>query len=201
MNQPSDFWKIGDIVDYLGRITGSSAPSLESDPADIVLTESARWFCAIVKPSCHGKVEVGLQRLGFRTFYPRTRKWASHARTKKAVERPILGRYVFVEIDHPRQSFSAVRSIHEVDDIVSNLGSPTPFPARWVESLLHRYMAGEFDEIKDGKVPVGARIRVMEGEFHNMLATVVSTKGNRVDFKLMGENRIERTHQNNVRAA
>jgi hypothetical protein len=67
--------------------------------------------------------------------------------------------------------------------------------------LRYRYMSGEWDEIAKGPLPVGARIRVVEGEFENMLATVTSRKGHRIDFKLYGENRYGRLNDCSVRAA
>jgi len=184
--------KIGDFVDFIPPVARDSA---------IRLSETARWYCAIVRAGRHRRAELELQRLGFRTFYPRTRKWISHARVKKAVERPILGRYLFVEVDHPAQSFRDVTAVFDVEGFVSNLGNPLPFPSRLVEGFIGRYLAGEWDEVAKGPIPVGARIRIMEGEFQDALATVVSQKGRRVDFKLMGDSKIARTNLCSVRAA
>jgi hypothetical protein len=38
-------------------------------------------------------------------------------------------------------------------------------------------MTGEFDAVAQGPIPVGAKIRIMEGEFNEQLATAVSVKG------------------------
>lgn len=184
--------KIGDFVDFI-------RPA--NQPSDMEMNASAKWFCAVVRPGCHRRAELELSRLGFRSFFPKSRRWASHARTKKAVERPILGRYLFVEIDHPRQSFATVRDIFDIESLVSSLGSPVPFPAVRVEDMLQRYMAGEFDEIANGHIPVGARIRIIEGEFENMLATVTRSRGRRVDFRMLGDARVLRIDQSSVRAA
>jgi hypothetical protein len=62
-------------------------------------------------------------------------------------------------------------------------------------------MAGEFDEVAKGKIPVGARIRIMGGEFQDAYATVVNIKGRRIDFKLVRDNKISRINECSVRAA
>jgi hypothetical protein len=79
--------------------------------------------------------------------------------------------------------------------------APTPFPSHWVENLRMRYMAGEWDEVAKGPLPVGARVRLVEGEFEDVLATVTARKGHRIDFKLHGENRYGRLNDCSVRAA
>lgn len=184
--------EIGDFVGFM---------DLPADTGGIVLSETARWYCGIVRPNRHARAEADLCDLGFRSFFPKLRKWATHARVKRAVERPILGRYIFVGIDQPRQSFLTVRKMPHMEGLVSNCGNPIPFPSHWIEGLLSRYMAGEWDEIANGKIPVGARIRIMEGEFQNQLATVTGTKGRRVDFKLLDSVREARLDQSSVRAA
>ncbi|MGX9392549.1 transcription termination/antitermination protein NusG [Nitrobacteraceae bacterium UC4446_H13] len=185
--------QIGDFVDFVD-------PASLSGDQQIRLSETARWYCAFVRPNRHRRAELELQRLGFRSFYPRTRRWISHARVKKAEERPILGRYLFVEVDHPTQSFRDVTALFDVEGFVSN-PNPLPFPSRLVEGFIRRYLAGEWDEVAKGTIPVGARIRIMEGEFQDALATVVSQKGRRIDFKLMGDSKVARTNLCSVRAA
>jgi transcription antitermination factor NusG len=71
------------------------------------------WYIAITNPNCHRRAEAGLAAIGYRSFWPRLRKWVSHARTKQAKEYPILGRYVFVEI--PDREFYAVRNVNGVE--------------------------------------------------------------------------------------
>jgi hypothetical protein len=68
-------------------------------------SDTAQWFCITTNPNCQARAALGLYELGFRTFLPKIRKWATHARVRKAVEKPLLGRYMFVEVDQPRQSF------------------------------------------------------------------------------------------------
>src|ERR1035437_8775486 len=167
----------------------------------IELLDDAQWFCVTTNPNCQVRAALGLYELGFRTFLPKIRKWATHGRVRKAVERPLLGRYLFVEVDHPRQSYSTVRACNGVESLLSNLGVPCEFPKHEIEDLRLRYMAGEWDEVAKGPLAVGSRIRIVEGQFENLLATVTSRKGHRVDFKLHGTNQYGRMNDCSVRAA
>ena len=186
-------YEIGQHVGYVDLIDRSQEIQFPE-------TSTAKWFCAVTNPNCQARAALGLYEMGYRSFYPKTRRWVSHARTKTAKEKPLLGRYLFVEVDQPRQSFGAVRAVNGIEGFVSN-PDPVRIPAALVESFRLRQMAGEWDEVANGPLLVGCRIRVMEGQFANMLATVTKAKGRRIDFKLHGENRYGREHQSSVRAA
>jgi transcription antitermination factor NusG len=188
-------YQIGQVVEFV------DLAGMERDqPAEPTLSDTAQWFCITTNPNCQARAALELYALGFRTFLPKIRKWATHARVRKAVEKPLLGRYLFVEVDQPRQSFWTVRSANGVEGFVSN-PDPVPIPSRYVENFRMRYMAGEWDEVAQGPLPVGARVRVVEGEFSDLLATVTHRRGHRIDFKLHGENRYGRLNDCSVRAA
>lgn len=191
MTQTYQIGQVVDFVDLIDRKPALSFPEVD-DP---------RWFCAITNPNCQRRAELELYSLGFRTFTPKHRKWISHARVRKAVERPLMGRYLFVEVDEPRQSFHSVRSVNGVESLVANMGKPCRIPTRFVEAFRMRQMAGEWDEVAKGPLPIGARVRIMEGEFANMLATVTARKSGKLTFKLLDENRYGQANHVNVRAA
>jgi transcription antitermination factor NusG len=188
-------YAIGQVVEFVDLSNRS-----REQPAPVAL-DDPKWFCVVTNPNCQGRAALGLYAAGYRTFMPKIRKWVSHARTRKAKEIPLLGRYLFVEVDHPNQSFGAVKAVNGVETLISTLGAPTSFPSHWVDNLRLRYMAGEWDEVAKGHMPIGARIRIVEGEFNDMLATVTNRKGGRIDFKLHGENRYGRLNECSVRAA
>jgi transcription antitermination factor NusG len=199
-------YEIGQVVGYVDLIDYQ-----RGQPAEPTISNTAEWFCVTTNPNCTGRAALELYSLGYRTFLPKIRKWATHARVKKAVERPLLGRYLFVEVDHPTQSFGAVRSANGVEALLSSPGidpadgemkiRPTPFPSHWVENLRMRYMAGEWDEIAKGKIPIGARIRIVEGEFDKLLATVTGRKHSKLTFKIKDTNTYATMHECSVRAA
>jgi transcription antitermination factor NusG len=134
------------------------------------------WYVAITNPNCHRRAEAGLSALGYQSFWPKLRKWVSHARTKVAKEYPILGRYLFVEI--PDGAFWNVRNVHGIEAfVVDGSGVPAQIPAPVVWEFRQRYLRGEWDFVGDtamvdedghprrNLIPHGALIRIMEGEF------------------------------------
>jgi transcription antitermination factor NusG len=174
------------------------------------------WYIAITNPNCHRRAEAGLAAIGYQVFYPRLRKWVSHARTKKAKEYPILGRYVFVEI--PDREFYAVRSVNGIEGLLTgDNGAPASIPKEIVWHFRERYMRGEWDFVshegveyidehgevitRRTSIPTGALIRIMEGEFADLL-TVVRGRGNgKIKFLPPGKNQFYFTREANVRAA
>lgn len=176
-------------------------------------SKTAKWFCAVTNPNCQARAALGLYELGYRTFYPKVRRWVSHARVRVAKEKPLLGRYIFVEVDpkNEQQSFYAVCAVNGIESVLSSwqqteFGArvqPAAFCSDWIASMRLRQMAGEWDETK-GTLPIGARIKLMEGEFADRLATVTAKEGRRertIVFKLLDENTYGQLHINNVRAA
>lgn len=148
-----------------------------------------QWFCLVVDPARIRQIENELAALGYRSFVPKVRRWVSHARVKKVVERPLLGRYLFLELDYPKQSFASAMAVNGIEYAISVCGVPWPMPRREVDNLFDRYLSGEFDETALGPVPVGARVKIVEGKFENWLATVTGhKKGGALSLKILGQN-------------
>jgi transcription antitermination factor NusG len=152
--------------------------------------ETAAWYCAVVSQNLHARAEGELYRLGYRTFVPKLRKWVSHARTKRAVYRPLLGRYLFVEVDANKQGFWNVRNAKGIEGFVSAPTErglePLPVPACQVSGLMLRQMRGEFDLIERSDIPVGALVRIVEGEFESSLAILTRRRKGKLEVKIAG---------------
>lgn len=174
------------------------------------------WYVAITNPNCQRRAEAGLSAIGYQSFCPRLRKWVSHARTKIAKEYPILGRYLFVEV--PDGAFGSIRSVHGIEAFVTDgSGVPAPVPNEVVWAFRQRYMRGEWDYVinetgefvtEDGEIvtrrnpiPHGALVRIMEGQFANMLAVIRGHQNGKLKFLPVGRHGFEVTHEENVRAA
>jgi transcription antitermination factor NusG len=171
------------------------------------------WYIAITNPNCQRRAESGLAAIGYRAFWPKLRKWVSHARTKQAKEYPILGRYVFVEI--PDGEFFRVRSVNGVEGLLTgDSGAPAKIPAEVVWRFRERYMAGEWDFVtnetgefyeggkfvtRKNRIPTGALVKIMEGEFADLMACIRGRKNGKLEFLARGK--WAYTHENNVRAA
>lgn len=173
------------------------------------------WYVAITNPNCHRRAEAGLAELGYRAFWPKIRKWVSHARTKVPKEYPILGRYLFVEV--PDANFYAVRAVNGIEALLTGDDrAPAKVPADVVYRFRERYMAGEWDFVSNetgefmdqetgevlkrkNPIPAGARVRIMEGEFANMLAVIRRRHRGKLEFLASGK--FHYTRESNVRAA
>lgn len=186
---------------------------IEEKRSEFPISPTSRWYCAVTNPNCQARAALGLHEIGYRSFYPKVRRWVTHARVKQAKDKPLLGRYIFVEVDpkSDQQSFYAVRAVNGIEAVLSSWQQtrfgmqvqPTPFCSDWVASMRLRQMAGEWDETK-GDLPIGARVKLMEGEFADQLAVITAKEGRRektIVFKLVGENRYGQLHVSNVRAA
>lgn len=169
----------------------------------------AQWFVVTVSPNCLARVEGELGGLGYRTFTPKLRKWISHARVRKAAWRPILGRYLFVDL--AGGDFHQVRSTNGVESIVGVAGEPRAVPEDRVLLLMARQMAGEWDLVAERRpvhckralargrlvveeweansaMPIGARLKIIEGQFQDELVTLVSQRRGQCSVKVVGTN-------------
>lgn len=160
-----------------------------------------QWFVVITNPSCENRAQMGLEAAGYRTFMPKIRRWVSHARVKKAVERPLLARYLFAEVDYPRQSFADIRLVNGVECMIAHNGVPCTVPRRFIEDFLRRYMTGEWDFVEQEELPVGARVRIVEGAHDELLATITGIKGSQVVVKFLDSTKSTSILKVSVRAA
>lgn len=165
--------------------------------------DGPQWFCVVVDPGANRAAEYFLTSAGFRVFAPKERRWASHARVKVAKEYPLIGRYLFVEVDHPRQSFAAVRAAQGVECLISSNGIPDVMPRAEVEDLLSRYIAGAFDETRGEAIPIGGRVCMMDGPFENWIATVTGrSAGGRYTVKPKGQQlELRKVYEHSLRPA
>lgn len=183
--------------------------------------DEPKWYIAITNPNCQRRAEAGLAAIGYGAFFPRLRKWVSHARTKVAKEYPVLGRYLFVEVP-PDGSFWAVRAVNGIEAMVTYTnrdGDPEPIsvPPEIVYAFRERYLRGEWDYVTnetgqfvgpDGettsrrnRIPVGAIVRIMEGEFADMLAIVHNQQHGKLKLLPRGGGKFFWTWPDNARAA
>lgn len=108
--------------------------------------------------------------------------------------------------------------MHGVEGLLTgDNGAPAKVPDEIVYSFRERYMRGEWDFVanetgeflgEEGKpitrcnpIPIGARIRIMEGEFADLLTVVRGHKNGKLQFLAPGKREFFYTREQNVRAA
>jgi transcription antitermination factor NusG len=146
MNNRPVTYKIGQVVEFVDLIERERAED------QFQITPTSRWYVAVTNPNCQARAALGLHELGYRSFYPKIRRWVSHARVKTAKEKPLLGRYIFVEVDQPRQSFGAARKVNGIEGFVCN-PDPVRIPNQFVQHMRERYVYGEWDFVRQEPCP------------------------------------------------
>jgi transcriptional antiterminator RfaH len=161
------------------------------------------WFAAYTNIKCEKRAQLGISALGYRVYLAEFTKWVTHARVRKVVNCPLFSRYLFVEIDPNKQGFGEIRNVNGVEAMVGNSGVPIVMPDRFVADLIRRQMSGEFNYADEEALQVGARVKIVQGQFDEMLATVVNVKTGtgKIDVKIAGERWHQRLPVSGVRAA
>lgn len=147
-----------------------------------------KWFVVYTNPKCEEKAAKGMQAKGFRSYLPMFSTWAKQSRLAKhqnqpkvRICRPLLARYVFVELPADQTPFGVVRLVDGVREILGDSAAPLPVPGRLIERLREREDDGAFDEtVKKGRtfiprwLSTGADVRVSKGAFSGLIAMVES---------------------------
>ena len=147
------------------------------------------WFVAQLKPNGFAKAKANLERQGFATFMPMQARMVRHARKDRKVRRPVFPGYIFVSFDPAVTQWRVINNTFGVKTLVSgNSMSPQQAP----HGLMTALFAGCDHEENILPPPVfheGAKVRVVNGPFKNVLAEVAQTSENervRLLFDLMG---------------
>lgn len=144
------------------------------------------WFCGIASPGCEKRAQDGCEERGYRTLVLWTRQWVNRSNRRVVSARPVLGRYIFIEVDYPRQGFGPLRDVRGLTEVLNVGGFPKPMPRETVEGFLLRQLTGEWDAVTNEGIPLRARVMVVEGQFAGTLATVMNAKRNLLTVKLDG---------------
>lgn len=184
---------------FISPVCKEPLTKLEDIPASF--SAGASWFAIRTNIKCERRAQMGLDALGYRTYLPQCVRWVSHARIKTRERRPLFPRYLFVELDINREGTDGIRTTDGVEGILGNAGVPVSMPGRFVTELLTRELKGEFDEVKDGELPKGAKIAILEGEYDGLIAVLTGGKNHHVLCKVIGQAREIKLPLASVRAA
>jgi transcriptional antiterminator RfaH len=130
------------------------------------------WFCIRTNIKCEYRAQKGLDAIGYRTYLPQRTKWISHARVRTIVKRPLMCRYLFVELDPNKEGFGPTRLVDGVETIVGSGWTPMVIPADFVTELISREMSGEFDDAAEEPIARGAKVKVVSGKWDELIGIV-----------------------------
>lgn len=161
------------------------------------------WFVLYTNIRSEKRAQLQLDAKGFRTFLPESTHWVTHARVRSIVRRPLLTRYLFLEMDPNKQSFMDVRATDGIEAIVGTTGTPMIIPREFVDSFMMRQLAGEFDYAGKSSLIAGDKVKIVAGEFDEMIGVITSGDtafGGAVMVKLLKDRREVRLRAYAVRA-
>lgn len=155
------------------------------------------WVCGITTPTGAMSAEEDLRRAGYDVVMPMHRRWARHARQLKAVSRPLLGRYIFIEVDTKRpDDLGPIYATRSMDCVIGRV------PTKDVKRLRWQYIRGDFDEVTNGPLPVGARVVVVTGEWKERIAVITGkSKSGATSLKVAGVRRPVNINEKALRPA
>lgn len=135
------------------------------------------WVAAGTHPHKEPTAITNLVRQGFEAYCPMIRKRWRHARKVREVLRPLFPGYVFIAIDQTQQRWRPILSTVGIRTLVRFGDTLGVLPHRFVESL-RSYE-------NDGAVSIcyppssyapGDRVRLCDGPFEGVIATVLSVE-------------------------
>src|SRR5512139_177607 len=136
------------------------------------------WFCGMFKAGYAGEVQDGLRSRGYGAYIPTERKFIVHARRRLEVERPMLGRYLFI-MAGDEQDLGPIYGVRGLELVLADgLGRPVKLRPGEVERMIKRQGAGEFDKTRN--IAAGDRVMITQHWFHQFLGqmgTVRKIKG------------------------
>jgi transcription antitermination factor NusG len=178
-------------------------PLMQTAPVQFSYSTGEHWFAVYANIKSEYRARAGLNALGLRTFLPEQTKWTRHARMRKMVKRPLMTRYLFVELDPDRDSFEKVRQVDGVESIVSNCNIPTVIPREFIEYFLMRQLRGDFDYANKEPLTKGAKVKIVDGKWDEAIGIITggSTAYNgSVMVKILNEKAHQRLGAYSVRA-
>ncbi|MCQ8897409.1 transcriptional activator RfaH [Limnobacter humi] len=139
----------------------------------------AHWYVMYTKPRLETQAVENLERQNYRVFYPQARVRKRRSTGLAEVVEPLFPRYLFVRLESGVDDFSKLRSTKGCIDLVKFGGKATPVPQALVD-LIQSQLADDgllHLEALNGMPKVGSSMRVADGPFEGLMATIAQHKG------------------------
>lgn len=137
------------------------------------------WFAVYTHSHAEMKANIHLEQQGFKTYFPRYRKYRTHARRVETVIAPLFPRYLFVDFDPFVARWRCVCSTTGVSRLVGDSEKPTPVPDCVVADLRSREDAfGLFPVEQKQRLSVGDTVQISAGSFADRVGRIHCLDGN-----------------------
>ena len=128
------------------------------------------WHVAYTEPRAEKDVCAALAHdIGYGVFMPMER-------ARSYPSRPLMPRYVFVEVDPYRQDWQPIRHVDGVVDVLMS-GDDVPgyVPTAWIDAISKAEACGMFDRttVLPNHFALNELVRVSDGPFAGLNATII----------------------------
>jgi transcription antitermination factor NusG len=144
------------------------SPEVEGASQPLALGRDERWFVARTLSYRENCAQFNVNRLGFRTFFPRVRRTVRHARKMRNVLAPLFPGYLFVILDLSRDRWRSINGSIGVASLVMGADKPMPVPPGVIEALIATREDSETVRLDQG-LEVGQKVRILSGPFAHAL--------------------------------
>ena len=132
----------------------------------------ASWIAINTHPNKEDVAIANLDRQGFETYCPKLQRRIRHARKTQDVLRPMFPGYVFAAVLRDVSRWQSCQSTYGVRSVVHAGGTPCFLPDGFVEALRQREIGGAVVQ-RALQFRIGQRVRLAQGPFDDMIATII----------------------------
>ena len=128
------------------------------------------WYPIYTQISKEFFVKKEIERLGFDTYLPVTKKTIKHARKISQISKPLFSRYIFVAIDKQVDNWFFLNNMHGVVYFLKNNNKILPIKKKIINYLKSlEKQKGYINIFEIFKLKKGNIIKVKEGVFKGFL--------------------------------
>ncbi|HEY1057342.1 MAG TPA: transcriptional activator RfaH [Limnobacter sp.] len=152
---------------------------LDIEPVARAMNSMAQWYVMYTKPRQEALAVENLERQHYRVFYPQASLRKRRSSGVVEVVESLFPRYLFVRLESGVDDFSKLRSTKGCIDLVKFGGKAAPVPDALVDWIQRQLAEDGLIHLENMGNPheVGSRVRVAEGPFEGLMATIAQHKG------------------------
>lgn len=147
------------------------------------------WYVLVVAARAEAKVVDMLIGMGADAYSPTETVWRKGSKNtrfkRELVQRPLLPRYVFVELKRGGLQFHHMRGLKLIERLVSICGKPSRIPEITVRRLRADEADGLFSLAKSFEPKRGDSVRIVDGPLVGRTAKVLKARQGAKQIKVL----------------
>ena len=138
-------------------------------------SSDSHWVVASIHPHKERLALENLGRQGFHAYCPRIRRRVRHARRLQDVLRPLFPGYIFIRLNPQVEPWRSIGSTFGVRNLICFGERPGTIPDQFVAGIQATEEGGAvaIPAARESYAP-GEKVRLREGPFEGLIATVLS---------------------------